>query len=178
MSIPRRTLLLAAALLAGCQTLVAGQKRLQGRFSLRTTNSAGRSEAQQGRFELFETIGLRRLDLLTPLSGVIARIESTPSEARLYRSGDEAPACAADAETLTARLLGFPVPAAALSDFLFSPTPDQLPDASVVDGWSVRILSRFPSGAPRQMRLEKPTPAPGLAGITLTIVVDNSAAGQ
>lgn len=181
MMLSRRTLIVwnaAAALLAGCQTLRTGERRLQGRFSLRTTDEAGRRDAQQGRFELFDAPSLRRLDLLTPLSGVLARIEAAPGEARLYRGSGDAVVRAGSAEALTLSLLGFPVPVTTLSELLFAPEPAQISNELTIDGWSVRILSRFPAGEPRQVRLNKLSPAPGLADITLTIVVEASTTGQ
>lgn len=181
MMLARRTLIVwsaAAALLAGCQTLHTGERRLQGRFSLRVTDEAGRRDAQQGRFELLDAPSLRRLDLLTPLSGVLARIEAAPGKARLYRGSGDAVVRAGSAEDLTLSIIGFPVPVTTLSELLFAPAPAQIPDELTVDGWLVRILSRFPAGAPRQVRLNKTSPAPGLADITLTIVVEESAIGQ
>ena len=86
----RRTLLLlpAGLLLAACTTLPEGVRERRGRFSLQKTGY-GAPEQFTGRFTLRTGPGLLRLDILTPLSGVIARIESTPHGATISRGLDE-----------------------------------------------------------------------------------------
>ena len=86
----RRTLLLlpAGLLLAACTTLPEGVRERRGRFSLQKTGY-GAPEQFTGRFTLRTGPGLLRLDILTPLSGVIARIESTPHGTTISRGLDE-----------------------------------------------------------------------------------------
>ena len=83
----RRTLLLlpAGLLLAACTSLPEGVRERRGRFSLQKTGY-GAPEQFTGRFTLRTGPDLLRLDILTPLSGVIARIESTSRGATIMRS--------------------------------------------------------------------------------------------
>ena len=67
----------AVTLLSGCAVTPQNARVWRGRFSLRITAADGRLENQTGRFELTKTPQLLRLDLLTPLSGILARIEET-----------------------------------------------------------------------------------------------------
>ena len=71
--IARRTLIAGALgvplLLSGCQTIPENAIRWQGRFAV-TISASSKTVSETGRFELIESNGRRRLDLLTPLSGV------------------------------------------------------------------------------------------------------------
>mgnify|MGYP003157306638 CR=1 FL=1 len=76
----------AVTLLSGCAVTPQNARVWRGRFSLRITAADGRLENQTGRFELTKTPQFLRLDLLTPLSGILARIEETSRGASFTRS--------------------------------------------------------------------------------------------
>ena len=88
----------AVLTLAGC---VTGQPPLferYGRFALVSTSASGEREAVNGRFSLRRTSAGLRLNLMTPLNGILASIEVTPSGAVLETSQNESPLRAATAE--------------------------------------------------------------------------------
>ena len=140
----RRTLLLlpAGLLLAACTTLPEGVRERRGRFSLQKTGY-GAPEQFTGRFTLRTGPGLLRLDILTPLSGVIARIESTPHGATISRGLDE----------VVARGDSFSIPVSTLEAWLDGrPGPDALPAESWRDGdWSVTVSARQPDSTPSRI---------------------------
>ena len=119
----RRTLLLlpAGLLLAACTTLPEGVRERRGRFSLQKTGY-GAPEQFTGRFTLRTGPGLLRLDILTPLSGVIARIESTPHGTTISRGLDEVVARGDSPEALMEETLGFSIP---VSTPVPAPTPSR-----------------------------------------------------
>ena len=81
----------AVLTLAGC---VTGQPPLferYGRFALVSTSASGEREAVNGRFSLRRTSAGLRLNLMTPLNGILASIEVTPSGAVLETSQNELP---------------------------------------------------------------------------------------
>lgn len=168
----RRRLLALTALLpilaAGCAVAPAGTRRWQGRFAF-AADLEGKTERQSGRFELTDAPGLLRLDLLTPLSGVLARIEETPRGASFSRGGDEAPVEASDLDALLLRLLGFTLPVRELRDLLAAGA--SAPEARETDGWRWRILARRPDGSAKRLRIER-TAGPRM---TLTAVTDDDA---
>ena len=107
--------LLTPLLIAGCAVPEADMFfSSAGRFSLSGTDAEGKTFTASGRYDLRRRAGLTRLDLLTPLHGILARIEVTPDGASLTRSQDEPPVTAPDAETLMRGLLGFSFPVDAL----------------------------------------------------------------
>ena len=155
----RRRLLLGAAaalLMTGCTSTPPAARRWAGRFSLRVTDPAGRRQAQSGRFELLEAPDLLRLDLLSPLSGVMARIEETPQGASLRRSlagpAEEDRSIAA----LCRRLLGFPLPVRELLELLQEGAAAQ--DDRNIGEWHCRIHARSASGRPQRLQIERSEP--------------------
>ena len=150
----RRTLLLlpAGLLLAACTSLPEGVRERRGRFSLQKTGS-GAPEQFTGRFTLRTAPGLLRLDILTPLSGVIARIESTPRGATISRGLDEVVARGDSPEALMEETLGFSIPVSTLEAWLDGrPGPDALPaDAWREGDWSVRVNGRLPDSTPSRI---------------------------
>lgn len=166
----RRALCLYAAalpaLLAGCAAVPQDARIWRGRFSLRTVRG-GKAENQTGRFELMRSAKLLRLDLLTPLSGILARIEITPESASLQRSLDEPAVTRPDADTLLTELLGFTLPVEALADLLDAPAEQN--DAAR-GPWQARILSRSADGTPQRLRIEG---RPADAAVSLTVFVEN-----
>lgn len=138
----------AAAILSGCQTLPREARRWQGRFSL-VAHSAAQNVSETGRFELVEAPDFRRLDLLTPLSGVIARIESTSQGASLWFGSSSEPATAPNIDALLLRRLGFTVPVELLIDLLSGENGSA--DTGSAGGWQYEISSRTSSGTPRRL---------------------------
>lgn len=150
----RRTLLLlpAGLLLAACTSLPEGVRERRGRFSLQKTGY-GAPEQFTGRFTLHTGPDLLRLDILTPLSGVIARIESTSRGATISRGLDEVIARGDSPEALMEETLGFSIPVSTLEAWLDGrPRPDALPAETWRDGdWSVRVNARQPDSTPSRI---------------------------
>lgn len=150
----RRTLLLlpAGLLLAACTSLPEGVRERRGRFSLQKTGY-GAPEQFTGRFTLRTGPDLLRLDILTPLSGVIARIESTSRGATISRGLDEVIARGDSPEALMEETLGFSIPVSTLEAWLDGrPRPDALPAETWRDGdWSVRVNARQPDSTPSRI---------------------------
>lgn len=174
--ITRRTFLAATMLgafsilgLTGCAVTPPSAKTWRGRFSLRAVDLSGHPLAQTGRFELLSAPEISRLDLLTPLSGILARIEITPQEASLRRSLSEEAEKDRDVETLCRRLIGFPLPVEELLDLLRAGAAT--PDTVALGEWQCHILARMADGAPKRLRIER-TSAPSL---TLLILLEESA---
>ena len=150
----RRTLLLlpAGLLLAACTSLPEGVRERRGRFSLQKTGY-GAPEQFTGRFTLRTGPDLLRLDILTPLSGVIARIESTSRGATISRGLDDVIARGDSPEALMEETLGFSIPVSTLEAWLDGrPRPDALPAETWRDGdWSVRVNARQPDSTPSRI---------------------------
>ena len=150
----RRTLLLlpAGLLLAACTSLPEGVRERRGRFSLQKTGY-GAPEQFTGRFTLRTGPDLLRLDILTPLSGVIARIESTSRGATISRGLDEVIVRGDSPEALMEETLGFSIPVSTLEAWLDGrPRPDALPAETWRDGdWSVRVNARQPDSTPSRI---------------------------
>lgn len=150
----RRTLLLlpAGLLLAACTSLPEGVRERRGRFSLQKTGY-GAPEQFTGRFTLRTGPDLLRLDILTPLSGVIARIESTSRGATISRGLDEVIARGDSPEALMEETLGFSIPVSTLEAWLDGrPRPDALPaETWRVGDWSVRVNARQPDSTPSRI---------------------------
>ncbi|MDO5530713.1 lipoprotein insertase outer membrane protein LolB [Sutterella sp.] len=157
---------LAALLATGCAVTPPESRRWQGRFALRAPDGRGGTEAVSGRFVLLDAPGLLRLDLLTPLSGILARIEETPSGASFTRSLEEEPERAPDLDTLLTGLLGFTLPVRELRALLASGAAAPA-DASSGD-WRCRVLARREDGTPRRMRIER-------GDIIVTLVLEEDA---
>ena len=168
----RRTVVLlpvaAAALLAGCASAPQGSRVWRGRFALRALRPEGVVEALSGRFELTSAPDLLRLDLLTPLSGVLARIEETSSGASMRRNLTDEPVADRDLDALTQRLLGFPVPVRELLALLEAGA--SAPAESSPAGWRCGVLARNASGAPARIRIERAA----VPALTLTVLVEEN----
>lgn len=150
----------AVLTLAGC---VTGQPPLferYGRFALVSTSASGEREAVNGRFSLRRTSAGLRLNLMTPLNGILASIEVTPSGAVLETSQNESPLRAATAEELMLRTTGVAVPVETLERWL------TMKDGRATEyGWSVRVLKRRGDGMPGTIRASS-------TGVSLTLTMD------
>ncbi len=166
----KRRHLLSLALLSSTLPLVgcALQKSVylferSGRFSLMTPNEEGKMTAINGRFSLRRTPEVITLDLMTPLNGILARIEITPSEATLTRDLNTPPLFAPSGEELMQQVLGFALPIPVLEDWLS--TKDNQVNAY---GWKVHILKRTVQGMPSTIRAQCSVPS-----VKLTLSIDN-----
>lgn len=151
--------LAAALLVGGCAVPLANAHTWKGRFALRSEK-----ENLSGRFELTEAPDLLRLDLLTPLSGILARIEETSDGAVFMKSLSDPGIKGKNLEALMESLLGFTLPVHDLLDLLRAGAAAR--DLSSRN-WQCRILSRLPDGAPQRLRIERA--APNALQVTLFI---------
>ncbi len=163
----RRTLLslpIATAILAlgGCAYKQPLLFKRSGRFSLVTTSTSGEREAVNGRFSLYRTSDSLHLDLMTPLNGILASIEVTPSGAVLTTAQDDAPVTASNAEELIRLTTGVTVPIEALERWL-TMTGDRASEF----GWLIRVLNRRADGTPGTIRASTTSPT-----ISLTLKLD------
>ena len=136
----------AVLTLAGC---VTGQPPLferYGRFALVSTSASGEREAVNGRFSLRRTSAGLRLNLMTPLNGILA--------------SNESPLRAATAEELMLRTTGVAVPVETLERWL-----TMKGDRASEYGWSVRVLKRRDDGMPGTIRASS-------TGVSLTLTMD------
>ena len=169
----RRNLLTMMTLfgaLGGCVSLTPPNARvIRGRFSL-TAKLAEKRVAQSGRFECAFTDQMLRLDLLTPLSGIVARLESSPKGASLSRSahGDEV-LSASSLDELSRQAFGFSIPAEALASAVRQ--EGALPNLSRLGPWVIQVLERTPDGTPSRLRISNPQSQPT---VLLTILMDSN----
>lgn len=181
------TLALAAwltlsTLLAACatSTLAPPDRSYTGRFSATTTLGEQR-ETVSGRFNL-EIRGARQLlELASPLGTTVARIHVEPGGARATGAQMQE-VRGPDADALTAKLLGWPLPVSGLADWIEGrPVPERSArverEAGRVmlieqDGWTIRLPETFDSIVrPRRLVLERAAESNAPA-VTLRLVVD------
>lgn len=158
----------AVLLLASCATPTriggAGPAfERAGRFAVTVTPANGPAQAAQGNFSWRDTGSALRLDLLSPMGGVLARILVEPGRAVLERANGERE-YAASADALLAEVWGEAVPVAGLRAWIQgqawagSPVDTvQRDDRGRVtqlsqDGWAVR-LSDYDAQGPGRLRL-------------------------
>ena len=158
----------AALLAAGCASPLANARTWKGRFALRSEK-----ENLSGRFELTDAPGLLRLDLLTPLSGILARIEETSGGAIFMKSLSDpvtrviATVYGDKTANFMDSLLGFSLPVHDLLSLLRNGAEAR--DLSS-QTWQCRILSRFPNGAPQRLRIEHGSPN----ALQVTLFIDEA----
>ena len=97
---------------------------------------------------------------MTPLNGILASIEVTPSGAVLETSQNESPLRAATAEELMLRTTGVAVPVETLERWL-----TMKGDRASEYGWSARVLKRRDDGMPGTIRASS-------TGVSLTLTMD------
>jgi hypothetical protein len=152
--ISRRLLLVsvfAALASAGCSLTPENARVRRGKFSVSVRSASGQS-SEQGRYELTELGGTTRLDLLSPLGGILARVTISEKGATLEQGDKELHA--STGEELMERTLGFALPVSMLSCWI-SGTPDpQAPsrslsaDAFEQADWMISVRRRAPDGTP------------------------------
>jgi len=152
----------------------------QGRFAITVTEPDGQQQAVQGGFLWTDNNQRYRLDLLSPLGSVQARVEGRPGYAMLTKAdGDVYEADNPDA--LAEAALGGPIPVSYLRDWIqgrlneASATTvqrDELgkPSTFVQDDWRVR-LSRYDAQGPGLLVLERNEPG---RRIVVRLVADQS----
>ena len=137
--------------LAGCSTVgIEPDLRFEtrGRFTLVLTDLSGKRENLSGKFSFKRTDAFSRLDLLTPLNSVLARIELRDGTASFWRDLGDAPVSAPDVETLMDRAVGFSMPVEALEEWALAS------DAPKNYGWAIRVIKRE-AGRPKTLRAER-----------------------
>ncbi|MCC2957872.1 outer membrane lipoprotein LolB [Massilia sp. IC2-477] len=158
MPITRRlSLLVLAATLAGCATTsnnvaTVGAYRdtidLDGRLSVNYQKN-GNGESLTGSFDWTQRPGNVDVTLTGPLGQTVATISVTPQSATLTQAG-RAPITEANIDSLTQRILGWPLPVSGLRDWLqgyavdaqgqrFSASPARN-EVSTQDGWRLRFV--------------------------------------
>uniref|UniRef100_UPI003342874F outer membrane lipoprotein LolB n=1 Tax=Castellaniella defragrans TaxID=75697 RepID=UPI003342874F len=166
----RRILALAAValLLASCATPTriggAGPAfERTGRFAVLLRQPEGSDQAMQGNFAWRDTGAALRLDLLSPMGSILARILVEPGQAILERANGQRER-AADPDALLAEVWGEAVPVAGLRAWIQgrvwagSPVGSIQHDGQgrvtrlVQDGWTVQ-LSDYDAQGPGRLRL-------------------------
>lgn len=156
---------------------------LSGRLSV-TYQQGGRPAALSGQFAWRQTAARTDVSLASPLGQTIATIGVAPGAAQLIRSG-QAPRTAADIDTLSAEVLGWPLPVSGLRDWLqgyaeaadgsrFAASP-QRPAVTTRDGWRLRYVgwqeAAGPWLQPRRIDAER-SAGPQVDEVAIRIVID------
>ncbi|MBB3222846.1 outer membrane lipoprotein LolB [Pseudoduganella umbonata] len=188
----------AAVLLAGCATgpqaplstaavaPYADTVELDGRLSVNYLRD-GKQESISGKFAWRQRAARTDVTLASPLGQTIATIAVTPGEA-ILTEGNKPPRSAADVDTLTAQVLGWPLPVSGLRDWLqgyavaadgrrFAASPAQ-PKVTTRDGWELEFVS-WQEGAtpPKPRRIDASRGAGGdVERVDIRIVIDGAAA--
>lgn len=181
-------LLTTLTLLTACATppRVPADRAYSGRFAV-TTASAEQRESVSGRFGLEIRGQQQSLELSSPLGTTVARIEIEPGAARATGAQMQE-VRGADADALTEKLLGWPLPVSGLADWIEGrPVPSRAARVEreggrVVlleqDGWTIRLPEYFEgNGAttrPRRLVLERPAGA-YTPSVVLRLIVDEPA---
>jgi outer membrane lipoprotein LolB len=196
-SMLRATLLALPLLAAGCAGITTAPQAppeaavirnyqqaidITGRMSVRY-QQYGRDEALHGSFEWQQRPGRTQLTLSSPLGQTIAQIAILPDGATLTQS-NRPPLAAADADTLTAEALGWPLPVSGLRDWLqgrvtdrsgrkLVATPqDENTDIETADGWRIRYAAWDTSAAPRPRRIDFSRSTEQAGEVALRLVID------
>lgn len=172
----------SVVLLAACATpiLVPPDRAYSGRFAV-TTAFEQQRENVSGRFTL-EIRGPQQIvELASPLGTTVARVEIEPGGARATGAQMQE-VRGADADALTQRLLGWPLPVSGLADWIEGrPVPTrgarvEQEGGRVVlleqDGWTIRLPEYSEATArPRRLVLERPAAA-NTPSVVLRLIVD------
>ncbi len=154
---------------------------IAGRLSVRYQQQ-GSEQALHGSFEWQQTDQATRVTLRSPLGQIVAVIEVGPDGATLTKTG-EVTHSAADVNTLTAQVLGWPLPVAHLQDWLQGFVKDdssQLravqPDGEqrlrTADGWQLQYASwqtAQPPAHPKRIDLDRDTQEAGRVAIRIVL---------
>lgn len=157
---------------------------MRGRLSVQYQRN-DQEEALHGSFTWSQTAQHTSIALLSPLGQTLAVIDVTPDRATLTQS-DHTPRSAADADTLAADTLGWPLPVAGLRDWLqgfatdaqgrrwSAPTGDTPITLVTQDGWQIsyvswQIDSTSPTPRPRRIDLTRTTQQAGQVAIRIVL---------
>lgn len=136
-----------------------------GRFAMSLHEADGTAQAAQGGFSWRDDGRTLRLDLLSPMGGVLARILVEPGHAQLERANGEVD-LARNPDALLAEVWGEPMPVAGLRAWIRgqawagSPITSEQRDpqgrivALVQDGWTLR-LGNYDAQGPGRLRLSR-----------------------
>jgi outer membrane lipoprotein LolB len=144
-----RAVLLLAALLSGCAAVEIKPPAGPLEFEL-----AGRIAARYGDESFTGNISWRHardgdeMLISTPTGQGVAQIVRQ-GDAVLLKTAEPREYRDSDSESLTKRVLGFPVPIEGLADWVRGRSSPQLDDR----GWKVEYQERDPQGRPSRMRL-------------------------
>ena len=169
-------------LLTACATpiLAPPDRAYSGRFAV-TTALGEQRENVSGRFHL-EIRGAQQIvELASPLGTTVARVEIEPGGARATGAQMQE-VRGADADMLTQQLLGWPLPASGLVDWIEGrPVPTRVARVEreggrVVlleqDGWTIRLPEYSEATArPRRLVLERPATT-NTPSVVLRLIVD------
>ena len=187
-----------ATLFAGCATAPQGPAstatvapyantlETDGRLSVNYVR-AGKQESISGKFSWRQGAARTDVTLASPLGQTIATIAVTPGEATL-KEGSNPPRSAADVDTLSAQVLGWPLPVSGLRDWLqgyavaadgkrVAASPAQ-PKVTTRDGWELEFVS-WQDGMtpPKPRRIDASRGAGGdLERFDIRIVIEGAAA--
>jgi outer membrane lipoprotein LolB len=198
MTIKRLVTILSLAVLAGCATApstppstatvapYADTVQFDGRLSVNYLR-AGKQESISGKFAWRQSAARTDVTLASPLGQTIATIAVTPGEATL-KEGNNPPRSAADVDTLSAQVLGWPLPVSGLRDWLqgyavgadgrrVAASPAQ-PKVTTRDGWELEFVSwREGATPPKPRRIDARRGAGGdVESIDIRIVIDGAGA--
>ncbi len=154
---------------------------MTGRLSVRYQQQ-GSEQALHGSFEWQQADQTTRVTLRSPLGQIVAVIEVVPDGATLTKAG-EVTHSAVDVDSLTAQVLGWPLPVAHLQNWLQGFVKDdsgQLrtvqPDGSqrlrTADGWQLQYANwqvEQPPAHPKRIDLERDTQEAGRVAIRIVL---------
>ncbi len=153
-------------LLNACALLPQYSYEQGGRFTLTYTSNDSKDHSESGRFQYREFGENSQLDLLTPLNGILARIDMKPSLVCLSKQDQES-TCNTSTADLLYSALGFSMPIDNFGDLLKS---GKLPEQSKLSQfWDIQVLSRHPDG---RIKVLKITPKVPMNLKTLSVVID------
>lgn len=138
MAVARRLLLMfaAASFLSACASRPENQKIASGRFSV--VYRSEKPENISGKFRLIVGHDESTLELMTPLSGIIAVITESSSGATFRRSLMDPPTTGRSAQELSLKLIGVPIPIEFMKTVLLEEAPTARTQA---DGWTAEVLN-------------------------------------
>ena len=158
--------LCAISLLNACALLPQAFYEQGGRFALTYTSNDGKDRSENGRFQYREFGENSQLDLLTPLNGILARIDMKPSLVCLSKQ-DQEQTCNTSTADLLYSTLGFSMPIDNFGDLIKA---GRLPEQSKLSQfWDIQVRSRHPDG---RIKVLKITPNVPTNLKTLSLVID------
>ena len=176
-----------AALVSACATLPAapGSLSYSGKFAL-VVSGSDRRETMSGRFLLTVDDSVVTLDLSTPLGTTVARVQNSPSGARVTvpSGGGLRTEQGPDPDALSAQVLGWTLPVSGIPDWIegrpaagrpYRLDPDDDGGSRLEqDGWTIHLAPRGPDGRIHRLDMDRP-PAGEAPAVSLRVVLDPGA---